>query len=250
MTLTPRVHAVLTLSASLANALGALYIAFDVFGRHAGLLGVLTRAATYSAALSVIFGLALGPAFAAVGGLGMGSLIALEYWLLARRQRLQLSSPLTQPWWSGAGRGAVLGLAAMPRFGVRFGSILFLIEVVVLASIYGAGLVPTFHPTPGRPTLSRPALQGAIMRAVAIGVAAAGAAALVWGPAQALRLGAEFAGLTALAGFFFIVVVPYAELRIEHASDQFFIAVGLALIFCGLALAAVPSLLVLLSGGP
>lgn len=246
--LAPRAAAGIDLVGKTLDVMGGLYLAYDVFRRHAGPLGILTRAATYSVVLAVLFAVPLGASFGAIAGAGIGSLLALEYWLLARHQRLQRSSPLVQSWWSGAARGMVLGCAAVPRFGMRFGATLLVSESCTLGVIYGLGLVPTSRFSPRRLTFSRTALRGALLRALAMGAAAAAAAGLVWGEVPAERFGLLIAGLTTLAGFLLTVSVPYLEYWVENAPESFFIAAGLALLFCGLVCDSIPSVLVLLGG--
>ncbi len=246
MILPARVVAGLDLAGKTCDALGGLYLAYDVFRRHAGPLGLLTRAATYSLILGIPAWLALGAAFGAIAGVGLGALVAFDYWALARLQRQQRSSPLTQSWWSGTARGAALGLAVMPRFGWRFGAALSASEIVLLTAVYAAGWVPTFHFSSGRFLPPRATLRGAVLRAAAMGAGAAAAAAGVWGVLPAERFGALILGLTAFSGLFLSLVVPYVEYWIERAPEAFFIYAGLALLFCGLICDAIPSVLVLL----
>lgn len=246
MILPPRIEAGVDLAGKVCDVMGGLYLAYDVFRRHAGPLGFLTRAATYSLMLAVPSWLALGAGFGAIAGFGLGGLVAFDYWVLARRQRHQRSSPLSQPWWSGLARGVVLGAAVVPRFGARFGVVLLACECLLLSVVYGLGWVPTFRFSTGRFVPSRIAFRGSVLRAAAMGLAAAAAAQIVWGLSQAELFGGLILILTAVGGLVLMVLVPYVEYWIERAPEWFFIFAGMTFLFCGLVCDSIPSVLVLL----
>lgn len=252
MTLSEQAVAGISLAGSVCDVVGALYLAYDVFRRHAGPLGLLTRAVTYSLVMAVPGWALLGPAFAAIAGSGLGTLIALDQWRLSRHQRLQLSSPLTQSAWAGAARGVVLGLACIPDRGWRFGLATSGCAGGLAGLLYGAGLVPTFRPYRGGGWLPpRHAMRAAVLRGLALGAGVIAAGALVGrggaaGAGAATELGLELAGLVALVSVLVALVAPVVEFWIDNAHDSFFVYAGLGLLFCGLVLDSIPHIVVLL----
>ncbi len=251
MTLTEREVACFNLIGVVCDALGGLYLAYDVFKRHAGLLGLMTRVATYSVVLALPTCLALGPGFGLISGVGLGSLVAFDNWLLARRQRLQQSSPLTQPASSGFLRGIVMGVASMPRFGWRFGLFFMAAAAPLTALVYGRGFIPTYRPYATNRLGSRlPTLRGAVMRSLALGAGAAVAAYALKGLGEAEHFGGLVAFLVAISSLAVALILPGVEYSIEHAPEAFFIYAGLALLMCGLACDSIPPAFVLLTRRP
>jgi hypothetical protein len=252
MTLSEHAVAGLSLAGSVCDMVGALYLAYDVFRRHAGPLGLLTRAVTYSLVMALPGWGLLGLAFAAIAGSGLGGLIAFDQWRLSRHQRLQLSSPLTQSAWAGAARGMILGLACVPDHGLRFGLAASGCAGGLAGLLYGAGLVPTYRPYRGGGWLPpRHVIRAAFLRGLALGAGVVAAGALVGrggtaGAGATAALGLELAGLIALVSILIALVAPVVEFWIENAGDSFFVYAGLSLLFCGLVLDSIPHIAVLL----
>jgi hypothetical protein len=247
MPLSARFTAGLSLVGVVCDAVGGLYLAYDIFRRHAGPLGLLTRLVTYSIAIAIPSWIALGPAFGVIMGCGVGLLLSFDNWLLARRQRLQLNSPIYQSPAAGATRGLVLGLAAVPRFGWRFGLVFMGAACSLMALVYGLGFVPTYRPHEGRRfSLPRSSVQGSLVRALTAGAGAAVAGLIVRGLGEAESLGLLFAFLLTLISVVVAVITPLVEYWTENAPDAFFIYAGLSLLFCGLICDSIPQVAVLL----
>jgi len=242
-----RLIAGLGLTGVTCDAIGGLYLAYDLFRRHAGPLGVLTRVVTYSVALGLPFWLALGPAFGAIAGIGFGVLVGFDFWWLARIQRLQLSSPLRQSAPAGAARGIVIGLAAMPRYGSRFGLAFAALAAAGLAALYRLGFVRTYKPSGvSRIIPHRAAIKAAFMRGIVIAAAAALAAAAIGAGRSREEAGLLIGLLVGVSSIAVAVVTPHVEWWTENAPDSFFIGAGLLLVFCGLLLDSVPYVVTLL----
>jgi len=60
------------------DGLGGLYLAYDLLGGKRGPLRILTRGVTYSALFGIGYWLTLDPVFGIVGGIGIGTSLALE----------------------------------------------------------------------------------------------------------------------------------------------------------------------------
>jgi len=244
---TERELAAVGLTGHVCDLIGGLYLAYDVFRRHAGPLGVLTRAVTYSVLAAVPSWLALGLPFGAICGTGFGFLVSWDHWRLARFQRLERSSPLTQSAPAGAVRGVVLGLALIPRYGWRFGLTAAAACAALGALVYGLRWVPTYRSYPGCGLLPPvPVLRAGVLRGVAFGAGVALAAVTTITAFPAARLGGEVGGLVALVSFAIGAVAPRVEYWTEKAGDSFFVYAGLTLLFCGLLCDSVPHILELL----
>lgn len=234
------------MAGTFCDAVGGLYLTYELFKRHAGPLGVLTRLVTYSVVLGLPFWIALGPAFGAIAGLGFGLLISVDFWWLARTQRLHRQSPLRQSALAGAARGVVLGVASMPRYSADFGLIVGGIAAALLAAVYGLGYVPTYRAYQScrwMPPWS--SVRAALMRGAASGAAVGLAALLEPGRASA-ALAPELAALVGGVSVFVAVLNPHIEWRTENASDSFFIAAGVTLLAIGLTFDMVPHAVTLL----
>jgi len=235
------------LGGTLCDAVGGVYLTYDLLGGRQGPLGLLTRAATYGLLFTAAYGAALGPAFGAVAGIGLGSVLALEFYRVARHQRIYGSSPLYHLPWFGAARGVVLGLAAVHRFGYEFGLLFGLFNAVGLAVIYGMRFAPTNDYSPqGRPRWDRHVLTAAALRGLVVGSSGAFAGWVEVGheitPAFGLLIGLTASGISVVMG----IVAPIIEDRVEKMPDLSLAIFGFSMIFLGLLLQSVQYLAVIL----
>lgn len=247
MIVSDRVVAAVGLGGTFCDAVGGLYLTYDLFGRHIGLLGFITRAVTYSIVLGLPFWIALGPAFGVITGVGFGILVSYDFWNLARIQRLQLQSPLYQSTQAGMARGIVMGLAAMPRFGVNFGLIFGALTSAALGLLYRFGFVRTTrvgfegrHLWPPRTTV-----KAAFYRGACTALTAAAAIAFVGGH-ELGDFGFEVGALVGISSIAVAFITPHVEWWTEHAPDKFFVVTGLSLLAIGLVLDCIPHAAVLL----
>lgn len=247
--MTDRFIAAVGLGGVFCDAVGGLYLAYDLFRRHSGLLGVLTRVVTYSIVLGVPFWIALGPAFGAIAGLGFGLLVAFDFWRLARIQRLELQSPLYQSPFAGAARGVVIGLASIPRYGIDFALVFGALAAAGLGLLYGMRYVRTTRVLEGRRIWPpRATIKAAFLRGAVIAIAGAGAVAIAGG--QLEDLGLLLGALVGVSSIAVAFITPHVEWWTEHAPDSFFITIGLALLAIGLVLDCIPHAAVLLGLRP
>lgn len=235
------------LGGTLCDAVGGVYLTFDLLGGRHGPLGFLTRAATYSLLFALAYGAVFGPAFGGVAGLGLGGVLGLEFWRVARHQRLYGSSPLYHLSWFGGARGVVLGLAAMHPFGWQFGLVFGLLSALGLTAIYAFRFAPTNDYSPqGRPRLDKHMLQAAALRGIVVGSAGALAGSIEVGrnitPAFGLLIGLTASGISVIMGMF----APMIEDRVEKMPDMHLAIFGFTMIFLGLVLQSVQYLAVLL----
>jgi hypothetical protein len=192
MTIDKHTLALVSITGSALDVLGALYLAYDLLGGEHGPLRTLTRGVTYGALFGAGYGLALGPIFGLASGLAHGITLAGEFSRAARR------GPKPGFWYDTAmsairGGGFALGAAYLygSTFGITFGALSTVGQVIA----YRAGIRPTLDYQPAtRPRLTKHQFLAAVNRAV--GYAAAGyISALTAGQrANALSVGVK-AGL-------------------------------------------------------
>lgn len=243
-----RTQAWLGLTGTLLDAVGGLYLTYELLGGRAGPLGLITRAATYGVILGIGYGLPFGPFFGIVSGVGLGGILALEYWRIAYYQRTRGYSPLYNVRASGAARGVVLGAAAIGRFGLRFGLIFAAVNAAFLAVVYHFNFAPVqdYAPQP-RLRFSAHARDAALYRALAVGLAGALAGLLTGGHIHAAAFGLTIGVVVGLTGLVLGALTPVLEWWIENLPERTLAFVGVLLIALGLVLQSVQYVAVLLS---
>src|SRR5205807_1702704 len=109
--------AAVSITGSLLDVMGSIYLAYDLLGGQHGPLRLLTRAVTYSIVFGVGFGLGLGPFFGLASGLASGITLSIE---LNRAARGLDHYSL---WWEGlfsAMRGFAFGAGLYHSLGVEY----------------------------------------------------------------------------------------------------------------------------------
>jgi hypothetical protein len=123
---------VLSLTGVILDALGGLYLAYDLFGGKNGPLRTITKSVSYGQMFGSAYGLPLGVWFGLAGLVVSGPTLSLE---IGRRE-VRYAHPFFEALAFGllraASFGAAGGLARDAGFGINFG---------VLSAI---GLVPTY----------------------------------------------------------------------------------------------------------
>src|SRR6266480_2317976 len=114
--------AAVSITGSLLDVVGSLYLAYDLLGGQHGPLRLLTRAVTYSLVFGIGYGLGLGPFFGLTAGITAGITLAIEFNRASRG--LDHYSLLWEAVFSairavgyGAGLYAILGF----RYAIVFG---------------------------------------------------------------------------------------------------------------------------------
>ena len=233
-------------SGTLCDALGGVYLTYDLLGGRTGPLGLVTRAATYGVIFALGYGLVFGPFFGMVTGIGLGGLLALEFWRVAYHQRKYGSSPLYNLPLYGVGRGLILGLAATHRFGLEFGAVFGALNAAFLYVVYRLRYAPTYDYNPS-PRL-RPdahASKAAFMRASAIGASGALTAWYLHRSIHAIPFGLTIGVVVALISLVIGLISPRLEYYVENLPERHLAAFGFALIALGLLLQSVQYLVVI-----
>ncbi len=230
------------------DALGGVYLTYELLGGRSGPLGLGMRAATYGLIFGFGYGAVFGPFFGVVAGLGLGGILALEFWRVAYHQRTYGSSPLFHLPYFGVARGLLLGLACLHRFGREFALVFGLLNALLLSVVYRMRFAPTYDYDSGASDrVYRPrAWKSGLVRASAVGLAGA-----LTGWIETRRLDSLGFGLTigltvGLVSTAVGMVSPRIEYRIENLPERQLAAVGLGLIGVGLMLQSVQYMAVIL----
>lgn len=232
---------------TLSDAIGGLYLTYDLLGGSGGPLGLITRAATYGLVYALAYGAAFGPWFGAVAGGGLGAMLAVEFWRVAYHQRTYGSSPLYHVRLSGVARGLVLGVGSAHLFGWRFGAVFGVLNAVFLFVAYHLRFAPTLdYEAAPRLRFNRHRQIAALARALAIGVAGALTGWFVNGHAHALALGLTIGLVVGLLGVVIGVISPVIEWWVENLPERTLAAFGFSLIALGLLLQSVQYVVVIL----
>ena len=236
--------ALVSITGSSLDVLGALYLAYDLLGGEHGPLRTLTRGVTYGALFGSGYGLALGPVFGLASGLAHGVTLAWEY----SRASRQLPKP---GFWKdtamSAIRGAGFGLGAAYLYGGAFGAAFGILSTVGQVLAYRAGIRPTIDYQPAaRPRVTRSHILAAANRTVGYAVAGYVSALVSHHRANALSVGVT-AGLaigvvTAVASAF----TPFVEWTADRVPEKRMGVYGVVLILVGFAMQSVQYWLALL----
>jgi hypothetical protein len=236
--------AAVSIAGSCLDVLGSLYLAYDLLGGQHGPLRLLTRAVTYSIVFGVGYGLGLGLFFGLASGAATGITIAIE---LSRTSRGKNHFPL---FWEavfsairGIAFGAGLWVSVGPRFGIAFGVLITLGQIVA----YLRGVRPDMDfSVSRRPRLTQRQVGAAVVRTIGNLSAALVCGAFVqhlehpW--ILALRVGIV-TGIVTAAGN---ALMPFVEYFAEHLPERLMGAFGIGLIFIGFSLQSVQYWLVVL----
>jgi hypothetical protein len=236
--------ALISITGSALDVLGALYLAYDLLGGEHGPLRTLTRGVTYGALYGAGYGMALGPVFGLASGVAHGITLAWEYSRYSRRGS-------TQGFWydtaMSAVRGAGFALGAAYLYGATFGVAFGALSTVGQVLAYRVGIRPTLDYQPAkRPRITRPILLAALNRTV--GYTAAGYLSAVTAHQRANTLGVDvkvgmaIGVVTAISSAF----TPFIEWMADHVPEKRMGVFGVGLILVGFALQSVQYWLALL----
>jgi hypothetical protein len=235
---------------TLSDAIGGIYLTYDLLGGRSGPLGLGMRAATYGLIFGLGYGAVFGPAFGVVAGVGLGSILGLEFWRVAYYQRTKGSSPLYNIGSFGAARGVILGLASVHRFGWHFGFVFGVLCAVLMAVVYRLRYAPTYDYQPsGKFELKRRAMWAGVVRALGVGVAGAAAGWIETHQLHAMGFGLTIGLVVGLISWIVGIVSPRVEWYIENLPDKHLAAYGFALVGLGLLLQSVQYVVVILGPG-
>jgi len=247
MTIDKHTLALISITGSALDVLGALYLAYDLLGGEHGPLRTLTRGVTYGALFGAGYGLGLGPIFGVAAGVTHGITLAWEF---SRASKGKTKSGFWYDLAMSAIRGAGFALGAAYLYGPTFGAMFGALSTVGQVIAYQIGIRPTldYHPE-ARPRLTKHQLLAAVNRTVGYAIAGVLSALVAQERNNALSVGVK-AGLvigvvTALSN----ACTPFIEWGADRVPEKRMGVFGVALILIGFALQSIQYWLALLDVG-
>jgi hypothetical protein len=230
-----RTVALIALSGTALNLIGALYLAYDLFGGEHGALRTLTRAVTYGVLFFIGYAIFLPIGFSALAALGAAVSLAGEF---SRASRHAPRSAAADVIASGV-RSACYGIGSAFLFGWRFGLSFAVLTVVGQLAAYAMGFTPTLGLDARRRW--RKHLIGVANRTVGYALAGLASAAfanernptVLW---FGVGMGVAIGTISALMG----VICPAIEEWADGLPARRLGIFGALLILCGFLLESVP----------
>jgi hypothetical protein len=236
--------ALVSILGSSLDALGALYLAYDLLGGEHGPLRTLTRGVTYGVLFGGGYGIVLGPVFGLASGVAHGITLAWEY------SRASRHGPKPGFWYDAAMsaiRGAGFAVGAAYLYGGAFGATFGALSTVGQVIAYQAGIRPTIDYRPAtRPRLTKHQLLAGVNRTVGYAVTGYVSSLVAQQREHAIAVGLK-AGLA--IGVVTVAVgscTPFVEWIADHVPERRMGVFGVGLIITGFALQSVQYWLVLL----
>ncbi len=218
---------VLSLTGVILDALGALYLAYDLLGGKNGPLRTVTKSVSYGVMFGSAYGLALGLWFGLAGLVVSGPALSLEI----GRRKVRDAHPFFEALAFGVLRAASFGAAGWlsqdSRFGINFG-ILTGIGFVAAYLIVG----PPADMSSGHPRINKAVLKRAVFRGISIGLAAVLSGAM-HKQHNALRYGVEVGLVTGISSGALVAVAPSVEAWVDNLPDRRLGGYGAILVLIG-----------------
>ena len=215
---------ILSLVGVVLDALGGLYLAYDLLGGKRGPLRTITKSISYGALFGVGYALLLGVWFGLAGLLASGPALSLEI----ERRHSRASRPFLSAVVFGVVRAISFGVAGWlskdAEFGIYFG-VFSAVGLVVAYLIVG----PPGDSVTGRRFI---AIRRGIVRGFSIGIAAILSGAL-HREAHALSYGIEVGLVTGMTSGVLVAVAPTIELWVDNLPTYRLGAYGAILVLIG-----------------
>jgi hypothetical protein len=217
----------LSLVGVVLNALGGLYLAYDLLGGNRGPLGTATKSISYGILFGAAYWLPLGMWFGLAGLLASGPALGLEI----RRRGAREVHPFAKALGYGSFRGFSFGAAGWlskdPGFGISFG-ILSTIAFVAAFLIVG----PPTQVQSGRAHVNRAVLYRAGFRGLSIGLAGI-MSGMISGETHAFWYGLEVGLITGLSSGILVAIAPAIEAWVENLPNRRIGGYGAILVLIG-----------------
>jgi hypothetical protein len=229
--------AIISITGSSLDVLGALYLAYDLLGGEHGPLRTLTRGVTYGAIVGIAYGLFFGPIFGLFSGVTHGLTLSWEY---SRASRRDFKSRF---WYDSAMssiRAAGFGVGFAFLYGIRFGVAFGILSAVGQSIAYRFGIRPSMDYAPGtRPRLTRHQFLAVINRTVGYTAASYISALIGNRRANALSVAVEVGLLMGAVTAFMSACVPIIEWTADNLAPRRMGVFGIACILTGFSLQSV-----------
>jgi len=218
---------ILSLVGVLLDALGALYLAYDLLGGKNGPLRRVTKSISYGVLFGAMYAPPLGIWFGLAGLLFSGPALSFEI----ERRGVRDVHPFREALAFGLPRALSFGTAGWLSkdylFGVNFG-VLCLVGFVAGNIIVG----PPRLSKSGHPQISKPGLKRAVFRATSIGLAGT-ISGLIHGEPHALPYGIEVGVVTGISSGILLAVAPAVEVWVDNLPARRLGGYGAVLVLIG-----------------
>jgi hypothetical protein len=226
-----RIIPLLSLTGVVLNALGGLYLAYDLLGSKHGPLRLLSRLFTYSAIFGLGYGAMLGLWFGLAGAFVLGPAIEFQLWRRARG-----ISPSTSEWATMAAlRGLAFGVAGWIAVGHDFGIAFGILSALAMHLSYEFGFGTNAYRIYQRPRLERQVVRSDLLRGVLVGLAGVIGGA-VTGRAEALLHGIQIGVVVGVLNTTVTILSPPVEWWADNLPDRVLGGYGAFLVLIGSAL--------------
>jgi len=236
--------AAVSISGTILDVLGSLYLAYDLLGGQHGPLRLLTRAVTYSLVFGIGYGLGLGMFFGLAAGIATGITVSIEFNRAARRL-----DHYSLPWevLFSAIRALGFGAGLYRMLGFRYALAFAILITGGQVFAYSYGMRPAIdYAASRRPRLTRRQFWGTLVRTFGYIATALLCSAFIRHVDQpwlfAIRVGLVTGIVTGVG----IAVNPYIEYYADNLPERRLGAFGVGLILCGFALQSLQYWLALL----
>ena len=229
-----QIISLLSLTGVVLDALGGLYLAYDLLGGKQGPLRLLSRLLTYSAILGLGYGALLGLWFGLAGAFVLGPAIEYQLW---RRSRGIM--PSTLEWLLVAAvRGMAFGVAGWLTVGRDFGIAFGILSALVMHIAYEFGFGTNTYRIYQRPRLERMVVWGDVIRGVMVGLAGVISGAIT-GRSEALLHGIQIGLVVGTLNTTITILSPPVEWWADNLPDRALGGYGAFLVLIGSALQTV-----------
>jgi len=236
--------AAVSISGTVLDVLGTLYLAYDLLGGQHGPLRLLTRAVTYSFVFGIGYGLGLGMFFGLAAGVATGITVSIEFNRAARRL-----DHYSLPWevLFSAIRALGFGAGLYRMLGFRYALAFAILITGGQVFAYSYGMRPAIdYAASRRPRLTRRQFWGTLVRTFGYIATALLCSAFIRHVDQPWLFAIRVGLVTGIATAIGITVNPYIEYYADNLPERRLGAFGIALILCGFALQSLQYWLVLL----
>ena len=231
---------ILSLTGVILDALGGLYLAYDLLGGKKGPLRAVTKSISYGVIFAAVYWLPLGVWFGLAGLLVSGPSLSVEIERRNVRSRHFFLEALGYSLPRAVSFGVAGWLSRDAGFGISFG-ILSAIGLIASYLIIGPPIISV------RPRINRAVLKRGALRALTIGLAAVLSGA-IHNESQALSYGVEVGLVTGLASGILLSIAPAIEAWVDNLPTYRLGAYGAILVVIGSVLQTVQYLFPLLDG--
>jgi hypothetical protein len=232
----------LSLIGVVLDALGGLYLAYDLLGAKQGPLRLLSRLFTYSAIFGLGYAAMLGLWFGLAGAFVMGPLFEYQLWRRAR------GVPPSNLEWAAMAilRGSAFGAAGWLAVGHDFGLAFGVLSAIAMHLSYASGFGTTIYRIYQRPRIERSIVQGGLVRGVMIGLAGVIGGAIT-GRSGAFLHGIQIGLVSGVLNTALVILSPLVEWWADNLPDRALGGYGAFMVLIGSALQTVQYVILLVS---